>query len=272
MDSEVAIKFATRLLSAERNETFGAALVDMLRELSDFDYFAVVGYIGEDRPILIHDNLREVASETVVKNFLEGGYLLDAVYVACSASVEPGLYRLVDLAPDEYYGADFAGTAHYHPCVSPKSGSLAEEIVFILRITDGIHVVISMMRALGRDVFSQEEVSDLGTFTPLLNELAARHWRSLLSPSRRPTAQTSRRGIVLEDAFRNFQKETLSEREQSVVRLLLRGHSTASAAQVLGITEGTLKVHRKNVYEKLNINSLGQLFRIFCDQVLTRPD
>jgi DNA-binding CsgD family transcriptional regulator len=52
---------------------------------------------------------------------------------------------------------------------------------------------------------------------------------------------------VVEAAFRSFGEGKLTRREQTVVSLVLRGHSTSSIAKVLGIGEGTVKSHRKAI-------------------------
>ena len=49
--------------------------------------------------------------------------------------------------------------------------------------------------------------------------------------------------------------------------LLLAGHSTKSAARELAISDGTVKVHRKHIYQRLAVSSQTQLFRLFLDHV-----
>ena len=47
----------------------------------------------------------------------------------------------------------------------------------------------------------------------------------------------------------------LSARERDIVRLVLAGHPTAGIAAKLGITAGTVKNHRRRIYDKLDITS-----------------
>jgi two-component system nitrate/nitrite response regulator NarL len=47
----------------------------------------------------------------------------------------------------------------------------------------------------------------------------------------------------------------LSERETEIIKLILRGMSNKLIARELGITEGTVKVHVKNLLRKLNLKS-----------------
>ncbi|AOE84794.1 response regulator transcription factor [Pseudomonas sp. TCU-HL1] len=52
-----------------------------------------------------------------------------------------------------------------------------------------------------------------------------------------------------------------------MARLLLEGHSNFSASQRLSISPGTVRVHRRNLYEKLEIGSQAQLLAVFVRQL-----
>ncbi len=55
----------------------------------------------------------------------------------------------------------------------------------------------------------------------------------------------------------------LTKRETQIAGLVLQGHSNASAALKLGMAYETAKVHRRNIYRKLNISSQQELFSLF---------
>lgn len=59
----------------------------------------------------------------------------------------------------------------------------------------------------------------------------------------------------------------LTERECRVAQYLLRGHSTRSLSERLGISEDTVKTHRKNLYTKLDIAKQSELFSLFIDSL-----
>jgi DNA-binding CsgD family transcriptional regulator len=53
---------------------------------------------------------------------------------------------------------------------------------------------------------------------------------------------------------------SLTPRETEVTRLLLRGLGSAQIALSLGISRHTVKDHRKQIFRKLEVSSLAQLF------------
>jgi DNA-binding CsgD family transcriptional regulator len=54
----------------------------------------------------------------------------------------------------------------------------------------------------------------------------------------------------------------LSVREIETARLILQGFSSKAIAQQMGISPETVKVHRRNLYHKLNVNGHGELFAL----------
>jgi len=262
------IEIATRLLTAVRSEEFPGQLIQVLQQIAPFDMHSATIFMPGRPPVMLAGNLEQSVPTHVIENFVTGTYLLDAVYTATCAGVEPGLFRLSDLAPDNYFSSDFYNSADFHPCVSEEAGSLAEEIVYMARPTEGLYLVQSLMRTNNTPPFSDAEFEDLKVLTPLVLETMSAYWGSAgmqaLQSGGAPAAS------VLDQAFATFAKDKLSPREQTIVSLLLRGHSTLSVSHNLDIAEGTAKVHRRNIYEKLGISSQAQLFLMFCAHIIDR--
>ena len=61
----------------------------------------------------------------------------------------------------------------------------------------------------------------------------------------------------------------LTPRETQVVAQVLEGHSSDSIAKDLGISVGTVRIHRRNIYAKLQISSQQELFSIFLKKITT---
>ena len=81
--------------------------------------------------------------------------------------------------------------------------------------------------------------------------------------------QRPQRDIV--DDLGSFGAGVLTAREREVAAFTLKGHSAESTGQILGISPGTVRIHRRNIYAKLRINSQGELFSRFLRTLTDVP-
>ena len=63
----------------------------------------------------------------------------------------------------------------------------------------------------------------------------------------------------------------LTAREREVLRLIVEGASNKQAARTLGISARTVETHRASVFEKLGVDSLAQLVRVYLTSVGEGP-
>jgi DNA-binding CsgD family transcriptional regulator len=239
---------------------FGAGLDAAMRQVAAIDLTAVIAYPEGRRPLFLHDGLDNVSDPGAMAAYLDGTYLLDAFYTACKRQTAPGLYRLSDVAPDAFFEGEYYNSPHVHPCISLQSGVLAEEVAFLIRFPNGLYATYSLMRASGSAAFSAAEMAALSAYDPIVRAAVLRNWSVAVQGTQvaRPAD-----GHELEAAFRSFAPDALSPREQVIVSLVLRGHSSASVGLNLGIAEGTVKNHRKHIHAKLGISSQAELFGLF---------
>lgn len=266
LDARAAVAFARELYHSTGKQEYPALLFSALKKIAPFDIYTVTVFSANARPFFLFGNLAEFVSSSVIKKFLSGTYMLDAVYTACCERVPEGLYRLTELAPDNYFSSDFYNSADFHPCVSDDAGSLAEEIVYMAKPTDNLYLVLSLMRRKGYTAFDEIEFDNLKLLQDVVVETSIEHWKQSVTAS---VPATSSSQSTLEKAVATFAKDKLSPREQTIVSLLLRGHSTLSVAHNLDIAEGTAKVHRRNIYDKLGITSQAEMFLMFCEHIIS---
>ena len=72
----------------------------------------------------------------------------------------------------------------------------------------------------------------------------------------------------MEDAFVEILQGQLTETQRHVAKLILQGHGSQSISTTLGISEGTVKVHRHNICQRLGIASHTELFRLFINYLI----
>jgi DNA-binding CsgD family transcriptional regulator len=75
----------------------------------------------------------------------------------------------------------------------------------------------------------------------------------------------------LSDDLGSFGAGILTPREREIAAFTLKGHSADSTGQILGISPGTVRIHRRNIYAKLQVNSQGELFSRFLQMLTDVP-
>lgn len=250
------------------------AIDGMLREIAPIDLTCVFAYAPDRPPLFLHNGMQSVLKPGVLENYLRATYLLDCVYSACRAMTPPGLYRLKDLAPDAFFEGEYYNSPEVHPCISLETGSLTEEIVVLAPLAERAYAAYSLMRQNGSPAFTDAEFAALATAEPHVRALISRHYRDVaFAPGRVATADTNapaEETFDLEPVFGTFMADRLTSRERAIVSLVLRGHSSLSIGQQLGIAEGTVKNHRKHIYAKLSISSQAELFAMFVRHAIAR--
>jgi DNA-binding CsgD family transcriptional regulator len=260
------LDFATRAIEALNTDHFSEMLDEGLRKYADFDLSAIIAFPMGSKPILLSNGLLNASSPEVLRNYLNATYLLDACYVACTNSINDGLHRLSEIAPDNFFESSYYTSSEVHPCISLQSGSLAEEIIFMTQASPGFYICYSLMRSPKFDRFDDASFDRLTALAPFVCSLLAKNWNQLADENRQGRSQFYREKI--EAAFVSFESRSLSPREQHIVSLMLRGHSSKSIGSQLGIAEGTVKNHRKHIYAKLTISSQSELFARFISHAL----
>jgi DNA-binding CsgD family transcriptional regulator len=234
---------------------FAPSLARALRRVASFTYTVMFAFRGEERPLDLFDDFGPARRSIYVTDYQAGPYLLDPFYHAARGGIAPGLYRMRDLAPDRFYQSE------YYRSYYVQTG-LAEEIGFFLRPAPGVTVTMSLMRVAGTAAFTAREMARLRVAAPVVIALAERNWRGLAQRFAVDAAAPSADDPP-SDAFTTFGRHRLTQRESEIVSLVLRGHSSEAIGVALGITAGTVKIHRKNIYAKLGIGSQAELFSLF---------
>jgi DNA-binding CsgD family transcriptional regulator len=241
------------LADAELGEIFRR----VMRALVRFDHIVVFAYNDAERPIDLYSTFNRDEHVVFVALYQVGPYLLDPFYHTARQRRE-GVFRMRELAPDRFFSSEYYRTYYV------KTG-LAEEIGFFVPTDDGTTVVLSLMRREESGSFPTAEFSLLRKAEPMVAALVRHHWAELAPRFSGSASGSCGRGnpAILPVTNLERQGQKLSMREAAIVELVLQGHSSESIGLKLGIATGTVKVHRRNVYRKLDISSQTQLFSLY---------
>ena len=235
---------------------FAPRLAATLRVLAPYSFTVVFGYRGQARPIDLFDDFPADKRSIFVTDYQDGPYLLDPFFLAATAPVDPGLYRMRDLAPDRFYQGEYFRNYYV------RTG-LAEEIGYFTDVGGGATVVVSLMRS--DRPFTGREFRLLENVGAPLQAAIRRHWSGLSGAFERPDARGAGGidGGRIAQSLAAFGQGILTAREREVAEYTLKGHSAEAVGRVLGISAGTVRIHRRNIYAKLRISSQGELFSRF---------
>ena len=247
-------------------------LVRALGHLVPFELAAVFIYRGRSRPLVIYDNFDPGEAKKGITTYIENTYVLNPFYQASLRGLPDGVYRIRDLAPDDFYTSGTQNAYRVQPRSTEEIGYITEhwpvgleEIDLSLTLEPKVVAELSIYRALSKRGFDDGELAAISAVIPLIRALLRRYWREFKTAGNGAAPPDTR----VDDAFANFGATVLTDREREVAQLILRGHSSESICFNLGISLGTVKTHRKNAYSKLEISSQSELLSLFLRSLQT---
>jgi DNA-binding CsgD family transcriptional regulator len=240
----------SEIVAAQRSGAFLPALLASVKKLVDFDFVMVFAYSGTSRPLTLGDTLDTPRHLIIAEDYAAGPFLLDPFFRLVEEGRRSGCFRLHDVAPDHFRRSEYF-RIHYS-----RTG-IGEEIGVFFDLGGGLTGVTSFGRWDVSPPITSTDLALVCALEPAIGALCGAHWSSLHG-RREAHAQPLPPGSA---AFPAFQSLTLRERE--IVTMVLRGHSTESIAMQLGISPGTVKIHRKNIYRKMKVSTQAELFAAF---------
>jgi DNA-binding CsgD family transcriptional regulator len=231
-----------------------ASVAKLLTTLCNVRSLLITRYERGASPKTLFHTVGDDDVAATITMYERGPYKLDPFFLACVVDGRSGVFRLSEIAPD-----NFTRTSYYLDFY--RRLRMGEEVGLIIPTGDGIGIVISLESGNADARFRDIELQWLAAAFPIVHAAVSRQW-----------AQGNRENVgdrqpSINDLFEGFGRGVLSNRECEVVRLILQGHSSASIAVQLGIATGTVKMHRKHAYQKLAVSSQAQLFQRFMASV-----
>ena len=244
---------AQTLQSAESGKAW-LYVFHTLRESIGLSSLAVIEYAGDAMPKVLLNYCDDDPVGSRISAYLKGAYLLDPFFHANLHESIDGVYSIDDLSKQNF------GEAEYFSSFFSLYG-LSDEINVIHQIADEVSIAISLGREIGEPKFKttdhfllRDSYSFLCQLAKQLREGAARH-SSDVDLALRTQFHT---GVKL--AIDRLGSSLLTPREKTVFDLLIRGYSAKATATRLKIKEGTVRMHRYNIYMKLDVSSQTELF------------
>ncbi|MEI2298524.1 helix-turn-helix transcriptional regulator [Ensifer sp. MJa1] len=248
---------ALSLMGGVGRSDFQDRLALSLKRHVAIDAGLILLYRRNAAPKILFNDWRTDKGLSDIRAYLQGPYRMDPFYQLALDNGDDGLYRLKQIDPS-YDRSQYYRDYYQH-------SGLHDEINVFVGLDADTKIAISLARRRCNAAFSAEDQDFLQTAAPLLSMAVLRHFRDLRPESlgdESPSLQNA-----LAQAIKNFGRSVLTDRECQVAQMILRGYSVKGAAEKLGISPATVKLHRRNLYAKLDITSQTALFSLFIDAV-----
>ena len=209
-------------------------------------------------PIKLWTNSSEIDA-TGLSRAVTRAFELDP-YFAAFMDGQAGCLPLWEIAPD-----GFKDSVCYQELYVGEG--MVDEINHLNRIEGGGVLIVGAGRS--DRMFTADEVELHKSANAVISACATHFVRLIGTEDPAPAIAPI---VPVDGALEDFGTDVLTPRERDVIQLVLRGHSTESAARQLGISWNTVKRHRLAAYAKLRVGSQGELFYTFLRTIGLRPD
>ena len=255
---------AARLVDELGTPSIGEAVLAFLRTQAFFDSALILSYQQNRRPRVLTEALAHPLRSNDVESYLAGAYLLDPFRMYAQTLRKPAVLRLQDITSEDFRSSKYFQTYYF-------ASHLADEVNFLIPVASGQTLAVGLGRSQPLAMFADAEIERFRNWLPLISTLLVRHVEMS------ETAEVAGSGPIsdrehdrLEARLAKFGAACLTPREHEVVQYLLRGSSAPDIAGSLSLSLQTVRVHRRNIYEKLEVSSLGQLFTLAMHTLLSK--
>lgn len=245
-----------RLIRAAGGEGLADALAKAMGLAVRHQGTCLLAFHRDARPEVLHHTLEPAGRRHYLERYLAGPYLLDPLYQLATRDDKPSLTRFRDAQPDRFRSSEY----YRQYC---ERTHLRDEMDFLADVNGTTTVVLVVGRRDHR--FTRVELARLELIEPMVMASMHRIWQQW--EGRSDAGATDGVHERLLTCFERFGESVLTERERQVSQLLLRGHSSKSIARQLDIAPGTVMVHKRNLFSKLNISSQYELFSMLINQL-----
>ncbi|EJM67827.1 response regulator containing a CheY-like receiver domain and an HTH DNA-binding domain [Pseudomonas sp. GM50] len=227
---------------------FWSSLIRTLNEYVKIDNWVVLIFSNQQVTVV---SLPEVADteelDAFIHRYVKGLYMLDPFYIANRENPQSGFFHMLDIAPEH-----FLETEYYHQYFAQYIS--VDEAQYNVQL-DADRTLCMSLGSNAR--FNQEQITILDIIKPWVTALMHQRMCFEIDIEKDLPEPTLWPETILQLGTQ------ITTREKDVLKLLLSGFSNKQIAGKLSLSAETIKVHRRNIYAKLNIKSQPELFARF---------
>lgn len=234
---------------------FYAAAFDLVSAVAGTDCGGVIEYFGDSCPHFhLYRTNNAARNDHGARPYQEGRYLFCPLYRVFLSGAPDGAYRLHDHVSEDFVQSEFSESFFAHT-------EVIDSIDVLWRLDDNSSLAIIIEREAGEAAFASQDLAAVKQVLPILFSALRRHHQLAVAANQSTEDLAVHRKV--QSAFDNFAASVLTRRERDVLFLMLSGYSVAATARRLGTAEATVRVHRKSIHRKLEVESQVEVFSLF---------
>lgn len=252
-------------ISSLKSPSFTSNLMAFIAAFVNYDSAVILGLRTNKHPIYLYDSIED-NRELLFDRYLSSAFQDDPFYKMITTDKQQGVFSLKDVAKR---GMDYQAYCHQFYLQT----GWKDELSIVVNVEETRWVVIYLGCTQNETSFSLSDIKTLKSYFSVIQSLCQQHWKQteflLAEPVFSPESYSEKKREFIEVGLHSFGKNLLSTREKQITRLILQGLDSKEIAKQLGITEGTVKNHRKRIYAHLRVSSLSELFQVFLNHIIT---
>ncbi|ETT01597.1 response regulator transcription factor [Providencia sp. PROV188] len=236
------------LIDSVATNQFYPNLLSWLSSFVVFDNAIIYAFEKEGAPRFL-SKVEKRNSDSINRIYQRGAYLMDPFYQELQKGGSSKVLTLKEVAPKGFYHTD------YYLNFYRKTG-WCDEAGLLLELSADKQLGIFFGNEDQPFLSDENKQASLKEAFDIIRSIARLHKEVV------PNSVSSH--------YRNTDLQTcfgLTPRECEVVELILEGKGSPQIAEALFISLGTVKNHRKNIYQKLEINSQVELFNLLMTPI-----
>ena len=256
--TEAEYAFLADLVACNTLDELRKPLLDFVVPVFDAQTLTIIRFWKHAKPdLLISDIQHARLRRFYLTNYARIGYILDPFFIIAFNGTAITACPLRDVAPDRFE------TSEYYAKYYSETG-LIDELGANIAVSPDmtLHLSLGRMRESGRYRASDRRFFEL--LAPvIMAKLKAIHATA-------PDLREIRSAPNLAQRYQHLSLGTqrrLSRREAEIAALIVQGHSSRAVGLQLKISDQTVKVHRRNIYKKLEISSQNELFSLLINDL-----
>ena len=249
------------LINQLGTDLFFKTLTDWLSTQVDIQSSSAILYSINSTPKLLFSQLQADEERLFFARFLDGAYVASPAYQGFIKGYPDNIYPWSLLMPKGFKESQMYD-AYY------RASEIEDLVYFFINHDQYGHIQFCLGRHRPNHKFSTNDLSILEALSQLVISLIRKHYEIIADSSQEAFPSLSNYVSDRVDyLLNNFESENLTTREREIAKLIITGHSSQSAADSLGISSGTERVHRTKLYAKLKLRSNSELFSMFLNQL-----